>query len=76
MIKITAQLDNDLAAMAGRHLPFVTSLAINRTANGARALVQERMPQRFRLKRTSIPKAIKVQNLSLWQKLWMMLRNR
>ena len=60
MIQITAQVENELTNLAGRQLPFVTSLAINRTASGARALVQERMPQRFRLKRTSIPKTIKV----------------
>jgi hypothetical protein len=60
MIQITAQLDNDLAALAGRHLPFVASLALNRTANGARDEVRDNLPQRFRLKRASIPKAIKV----------------
>jgi hypothetical protein len=60
MIQITAQIENHLADMAGRHLPFVTSMALNRTANDARDAVRENLPKRFRLKRTSIPKTIKV----------------
>jgi hypothetical protein len=60
MIQITAQLENNLAQLAGRQLPFVTSLALNRTANGARDEVRDNLPKRFRLRRASIPKAIKV----------------
>ena len=59
MIQITAQLDNDLERLAGRQLPFVASLALNRTATQAREEVAGNLPKRFRLKRTSIPKTIK-----------------
>jgi hypothetical protein len=50
MIQITAQLKNNLAALAGRQLPFVTSVALNRTAIGARDLVRENLPTRFKLR--------------------------
>jgi hypothetical protein len=59
MIQITAQIQNELAAMAGKQLPFATSLALNRTANEARDAVARNMPGRFNLKRASIPKTIK-----------------
>lgn len=59
MIQITAQLDADLERLAGRQMPFVTSLALNRTATQAREEVASNLPKRFRLKRTSIPKTIK-----------------
>lgn len=50
MIRITTQLDNNLAAVAGKQLPYVTSVALNRTAIGARDLVRENLPTRFRLR--------------------------
>ena len=59
MIQITAQLNSDLAKIAGDQLPFATSLALNMTANGARDLVRENLPKRFRLNRTSLPKSVK-----------------
>lgn len=59
MIRITAQLDNDLERLADRQLPFVTSLALNRTASQARDEVAGNLPERFRLKRASIPKTVK-----------------
>lgn len=59
MIQITAQIENALAEIAGDQLPFATSLALNRTANGARDVVRENLPKRFRLNRTSLPKSVK-----------------
>ena len=59
MIQITAQIDNDLERLAGRQMPFAASVALNRTANDARDEVAGNLPQRFRLRRKSIPKSIK-----------------
>lgn len=50
MIRLTAQIDSNLAQFAGKQLPYVTSLALNRTAIGARDLVRENLPKRFRLR--------------------------
>lgn len=50
MIRLSAQIDADLAAIAGKQLPFAASLAINRTAIGARDLVRGNLPKRFRLR--------------------------
>lgn len=50
MIRITAQIENRLADMAGRQLPFVASVALNRTAVGARDLVKGNLPKRFTLR--------------------------
>lgn len=50
MIRITAQIENRLADMAGRQLPFVASLALNRTATGARDVVKGNLPSRFTLR--------------------------
>jgi len=59
MIQITAQIDNDLERLAGRQMPFAASVALNRTAVEARGEVAGNLPNRFRLKRASIPKTIK-----------------
>jgi hypothetical protein len=59
MIQITAQIENELEQIAGKHLPFATSLALNRTAKEARDVVAGNLPKRFKLKRGSIPKTIK-----------------
>lgn len=50
MIKLMAQIDSNLAALAGKQLPFASSVAVNRTAVGARDLVRENLPKRFRLR--------------------------
>lgn len=50
MIQITAQIENALAQMAGDQLPFAASLALNRTAVGARDVVRDNLPKRFRLR--------------------------
>jgi len=50
MIQITAQLENDLAKIAGDQLPFATSLALNRTAVESRDVVRGNLPKRFRLR--------------------------
>ena len=50
MIRITAEIENNLVTLAGRHLPYVTSVALNRTAIGARDLVRENLPTRFKLR--------------------------
>ena len=51
MIRITAHLDNaDFADFAGRQAPFIASKALNKTAVGARDLVRENLPKRFRLR--------------------------
>jgi hypothetical protein len=50
MIRITAQLENNLATLAGKQMPYVASVAINRTATGARDLVRENLPKRFKLR--------------------------
>lgn len=49
-IQILAQLDTNLAALAGKQLPYVASLAINRTAIGARDAVRGNLPRRFTLR--------------------------
>lgn len=50
MIRLNAQIDTELAKIAGRHGPFAASLALNRTAIGARDQVRENLPRRFRLR--------------------------
>lgn len=50
MIQITAQIKNDLADMAGKELPFIASLALNRTTVEARDLVRGNLPKRFKLR--------------------------
>lgn len=50
MIRLTAQIDSNLAKLAGKQLPYVTSVALNRTAIGARDLVRENLPKRFQLR--------------------------
>ena len=50
MIRITAQLDSNLAKFAGKQLPYAASVALNRTAVGARDLVRDNLPKRFRLR--------------------------
>lgn len=49
MIQITAQIENELAKIADKQLPFVTSRALNTTAIGARDLVRSNLPKRFKL---------------------------
>lgn len=49
-IQLMAQVDSNLAAIAGRQAPFITSLALNRTAVGARDLVRDNLPTRFKLR--------------------------
>ncbi len=51
MIRITAQINNEaLRSLPDRQVPFATSLAINRTAAGARDVVRGNLPKRFRLR--------------------------
>lgn len=50
MIRLTAQLDDNLAQVAGKQLPFAASLALNRTATGARDAVRDNLPKRFKLR--------------------------
>jgi hypothetical protein len=50
MIRLTAQIDSRIAEFAGSQAPFIASLALNRTAVGARDLVRENLPKRFRLR--------------------------
>jgi hypothetical protein len=50
MIRLTAQIDSRLSEFAGSQAPFIASLALNRTAVGARDLVRENLPKRFRLR--------------------------
>lgn len=50
MIRLNAQVDSELAKIAGRHAPFAASLALNRSATGARDIVRENLPKRFRLR--------------------------
>ena len=50
MIRLTAQLDSNLAAIAGKQMPFVASVALNRTAVGGRDLVRGNLPKRFTLR--------------------------
>lgn len=50
MIRLNAQIDSSLAKLAGKDLPFVASSALNRTAVGARDLVRDNLPKRFKLR--------------------------
>lgn len=50
MIRLNAQLDSNLAKFAGNQMPFAASLALNRTAVGARDLVRGNLPRRFTLR--------------------------
>ena len=59
MIKITAQIDNELARLAGDQLPFATSLALNRTANDARDAVREDLPGKLDLKNKGITRLVR-----------------
>lgn len=59
MIRLNAQIDTDLARIAGKQVPFATSVAINRTAVGARDVVRANLPKRFRLKRSGLPSTVK-----------------
>lgn len=52
MINIAAQISNELDAIAAKQVPFATSLALNRTAAGARDVVRANLPKRFRLRNT------------------------
>jgi len=61
MIQITAQLENDLADLAGKQLPFVTSLALNRTTVEARDLVRGNLPKRFKLRNNWTKNGIQAQ---------------
>jgi hypothetical protein len=61
MIQITAQLENDLADLAGRQLPFVTSLALNKTTVEARDLVRGNLPTRFKLRNNWTKNGIQAQ---------------
>jgi hypothetical protein len=61
MIQITAQLENDLATLAGKQLPFVTSLALNRTTVEARDLVRGNLPKRFKLRNNWTKNGIQAQ---------------
>lgn len=58
MIHLTAQLDTELAKLAGEQLPFATSVALNRTAVGARDEVRQNLPKRFRLRRSGATRGI------------------
>lgn len=60
MIRITAQLDNELAQLAGKQMPFVTSVALNRTAVQARDQVRESLPKQFKLNNTWTQRAVRV----------------
>lgn len=64
MIQITAQLENNLAALAGDQLPFVASLALNKTAVGARDLVRGNLPTRFKLRNNWTRNGIQAQTSS------------
>lgn len=50
MINIAAQIANELDAIAAKQVPFAASLALNRTATGARDVVRGNLPKRFRLR--------------------------
>lgn len=50
MINIAAQITNELDAIAAKQVPFAASLALNRTASGARDVVRGNLPKRFRLR--------------------------
>ena len=52
MINIAAQISNELDAIAAKQVPFAASLALNRTATGARDAVRANLPKRFRLRNT------------------------
>lgn len=58
MINLTAQIDNDLAKLASDQVPFAASLALNTTAVGARDLVREGLPKKFRLTGNRMPRSI------------------
>lgn len=49
-IHLMAKVDSNLAKLAGNQLPFITSVALNRTATGARDLVRSNLPKRFTLR--------------------------
>lgn len=50
MINLIAQIDTNLAQLAGKQLPFAASVALNRTAVGARDKVRDNLPRKFRLR--------------------------
>ncbi len=60
MIRITAHLDSQLAELAGNHLPFAVSVAVNRTAVGARDVVRGNLPKRFRLRNQWTQRGVQV----------------
>lgn len=49
-IQLMAQVDTNLAKIAGKDAPFVTALALSRTAIGARDKVRAGLPKRFTLR--------------------------
>lgn len=50
MIRLMAQIDSNLAQLAGKQLPYAASVALNRTAVGARDRVRENLPSKFNLR--------------------------
>jgi hypothetical protein len=50
MINITAQIENELDAVARKQMPFAASMALNKTAVGARDEVKANLPTRFKLR--------------------------
>lgn len=49
-INLMAQVRADMAKLAKNQLPYVTSLAVNRTAIGARDYVRRQLPAKFTLR--------------------------
>lgn len=49
-IRLMAQADSNMAALAGKQLPFVLSRALNATAIGARDQVKANLPKKFNLR--------------------------
>ncbi len=60
MINLTAQIDSELARIAGRQLPFATSLALNRTAAQARDRVRQKLPKQYKLNNGWTQRAVRV----------------
>lgn len=59
MINITAKIDNELANISGQ-MPFVTSLALNKTAIGARDTIRAKLPEKFKLRNQWTSRGIQV----------------
>lgn len=64
MIQITAQIDNELDAVARKQLPYAAMLALNSTAFGAQGDVKGNLPKRFKLRNQWTARGITVDKAS------------